>query len=400
MANNKKTIFGWCMYDLSNTAFSALFISMFFPAWIKVYMKGTELQFGLVMSLSMLISAFLVPFIGAMSDATNKKMVYVKIFTVICVIFTFFTPYVSLDIALLFGLLANLAYHACLDVYDAKLVDIANKKNIGRISGYGTALGYAGTVLSVIMAWAIIYFKGSDVSTIQLMFPVTAVFFMLFSIPTFILVKDKAANANISIANAMKVARNSIKSTWSQTRKYKGLVPFLIACFLYMEGINTVIFFLYLYAEDQLKLSLLEFFPVYIALAIASGIGSLVFGKINDSIGPKRSLNIALGIWLIVMVMLMSIKSLTGFIVAGSLGGAVLGAVWTINRPMIVKLSPKNKTAEFFGYQGLTEKFGGIILPTVFGYLATYISYTAGLAVIMAFFLAGIIVLQKVPNSK
>ncbi|MFC1800569.1 MFS transporter [Nanoarchaeota archaeon] len=398
MVGKKGTIFAWAVYDLANTAFSALYITFFFPLLIKVYLGGNEFQLGLVIGISMLLAGIVVPIIGAISDAHGRKMPFVIFFTVSCVIFTTLTGYVGLYAALIFGLIANLTYHAAIDVYDAVLVDISNKKNIGAISGYGTALGYVGTILSLIMAYFLLNRYGWDTKLgTQAMFPATAAFFLLFSLVTFIMLKDKK-KSKIKLGQATRKAFSEVKSTFTQIRKYKGLLTFLIASFIYNDGMNTAILFLYLYGREQVGLSMMHFFYVYSIMAVAAVFGSLIFGKLNDRIGPKKSLTLALVIWISVVMFLMNVSNVVSFLIAGSLGGAVLGAVWTVNRPMLVKLSPRHKIAEMFGFEGMTQKFSGVIGPILFGFLVVRFGYQSALISLLFFFSVGLLVLQKVPD--
>ena len=97
---NKLQIFAWSLYDLANTAFSALFITFFFPMLIKVYLGGNEFQIGLTMGISMLLAGIFVPIIGAISDATNKRMPFIITFTIVCVLFTAITGFVGLTAAI------------------------------------------------------------------------------------------------------------------------------------------------------------------------------------------------------------------------------------------------------------------------------------------------------------
>ncbi|MBS3097969.1 MFS transporter [Candidatus Woesearchaeota archaeon] len=399
--SDKKAIFGWVIYDLANTAFSALFITFFFPLLIKVYLGGNEFQLGLVMGLSMLLAGILVPLIGAVSDSTGRKIPFVIFFTITCVVFTIITPYLGLYLALLFALLANLAYHSAIDVYDALLVDISTKQNIGTISGYGVATGYLGTILSLIMAYIILIIFGFNTKTgIQAIFPATALFFLAFSTITFVLVKDKIKKAKIPLKTAIKKSFSQLKDTLTNMHNHKGLLPFLIASFIYTDGMNTAILFLYLYGREQIKLTLVSFFYVYAVMAVAAMIGSLVFGRITDKIGPKKTLSISLGIWILIITLLINVNNLKSFLIAGSLGGVALGAIWTATRPMLVQLSPKQKIAELFGFQGLTEKFSGVFGPVIFGYVVVKSGYQPALIVLLGFFILGLLILYKVPSKK
>jgi len=349
----------------------------------------------------MLLAGIFVPFIGALSDITGRRMNFVIFFTIICAIFTALTAYVSLYPALIFALIAMLTYHAALDVYDAKLMDISTNKNRGKISGYGVGLGYLGAILSLLMAYVILRVYGWDSAIgIKSVFPATALFFLLFSLITFNLVKDKVKKISISIKDMVKKAFFQIKDTITKLPKYRGLLPFLIASFLYTDGMNTVILFLYLYAREQIKLALIDFFYFYALFALAAIIGSLIFGKISDRIGPKRTLIMLVIIWTFIIMLLMKVSNIQSFIIAGCLGGAALGGVWTVTRPMLVKLSPRKKIAQLFGFQGLTEKFSGVLGPIIFGFVVVRANYQVALSVLLGFFVLGLLLLFFVPNRK
>tara|TARA_Y100000310_G_scaffold345863_1_gene471759 strand:- start:28881 stop:30059 length:1179 start_codon:yes stop_codon:yes gene_type:complete len=390
----KKQIFGWSMYDFADTIFSALFITVYFPLFV-VLKGGTAFHVGLVMSISMLLAGLLVPLLGAVADITQRKKLLLFIFTVLCCIFTFFTGFFNLITVLLFGLLANLFYHACLDVYDSMLVNISTQKNIGRVSGIGTAVGYLGTIFSVIIAYIIGFFYGYEtILGIKIIFILTALLFFGFSVFTFFLIKRKS-KTKITCSH-IKEASSRVLHTLKNIKKYKSVWLFLLASFLYMDAANTAIIFLYLYARDQIGLSLVQFLPLYAVMATAAGIGSLIFGKITDKLGHKKTLIMVLIAWIAIVLMLYIKTNLTTFIIVGILGGALLGAIWTVTRPLLVQLAPKHKIAELFGYQGLTEKFSGVIGPVLFGYIAVTFGFNQALLVVIIFFLSGLFVLRMV----
>jgi len=135
-------------------------------------------------------------------------------------------------------------------------------------------------------------------------------------------------------------------------------------------------------------------------MAIAAVIGSLFFGKVTDKLGHKKTLAYVLILWIVVILILYFKTSYATFLLTGILGGALLGAIWTITRPMLVELAPKAKIAELFGYQGLTEKFSGVIGPVLFGFVAVNLGFKQSLLVVVALFLAGIIVLGFVKDKK
>ena len=150
----KKAI-AWGMYDLANTIYSALFVTFFFPFYVKNYLGGTEFMVGLVFSSSMLLVGLFVPALGAVSDIVRRRMPFIVMFTVVNCAAVALVPSSGLAGALIFALIANFAYHAALNVYNAMLPDVCEGEGIGRISGIGVGMGYMGTFISLGVAYAV-----------------------------------------------------------------------------------------------------------------------------------------------------------------------------------------------------------------------------------------------------
>ena len=394
----KKQIFGWSVYDFANTIFSALFVTVYFPLFV-VLIGGNAFQVGLVFSISLFLAAFTVPFLGAIVDISKRKKVLLFIFTVLCCIFTLFTGFFGLVIALILGLLANFFYHASLDIYDAMLVDLSHKKNIGYISGIGTSVGYGGTLLGIAVAYIVGYYYGFETLTsIKIIFVLTALLFFAFSLFTFATIKEPPTTEITK--KHLKEAYKRVISTIKEIKKYKFIWIFLLSSLLFMDAANTAIIFLYLYARDQLGLTIIQFLPIYATMATAAGLGSLAFGKLTDKIGHKITLNIVLISWITIILLLYFKTTYITFIITGVLGGALLGAIWTLTRPILVEIAPKSKIAELFGYQGLTEKFSGLIGPALFGGVAVAYGFNQALLVVVSLFLLGAIALCFVKVKK
>jgi len=379
------------MYDFANTIFSALFVTVYFPLFV-VLKGGSAFHVGLVMSISMLLAGLTVPLLGAIADITQRKKLLLFIFTMACCILTFLTGFFSLVFVLLLGLFANYFFHAALDVYDSLLVNISTKKNIGRISGLGTAIGYLGAIFSVTLAFIIGIFYGYEtISGIKVVFVLTAFLFFSTSFFTFALVKEPG-KMKIRVQH-FKQAFERVISTIKKIKKYRNIWLFLLASFLFVDAAETAIIFLYLYARDQLSLSLVQFLPLFAIMATASAIGALIFGKITDKIGHKTTLGIILFSWIAIILILYFNTTYATFTLAGIIGGALLGGIWTTTRPLLIQLAPAEKISELLGYHGLTEKFGGVIGPFLFGLIAVTLGFKQALLVIIALFLAGAFVL-------
>lgn len=397
---NVKKVIAWSTYDLANTAFSALFVTFFFPLYVKEVLGGTEFQIGLVFGISMLLVGLIVPVIGALSDAMHRRMPFIFVFTILCVLFTSMTGYVGLFMALLFGLFANFFYHAALTTYNAILPQISAKKEMGFVSGIGAALGYVGTLLSLGMA-SIIFgiFGWNSTFALKLMFPATGLFFLVMSLPIFFGIREQCKCKRWFRHEKISDSVQLVIKTIFNIKQYKGMTSFLLAIFAYVNAISAVIIFLFLYSRTQLGLSIKSFMVVYVVFSITATIGSFFYGKLVDRIGAKKSLSLAGILWIIVVLILLFKPNYTYFLIAGSLGGVALGAVWTSIRPLLIELSPKKQVGQFFGFAELADKFSGIFGPIIFGALATHYNYSAALISLLVFFIVGLIILQKVPEK-
>lgn len=393
---NKKVI-AWSLYDFADTAFSALFITFFFPVLIKVHLGGNEFQIGLAMGFSVLAAAILVPLIGAVSDASGKRLPILIIAAFLTAALAVMAGYSGLFLALLFGFLANITHLISKDVYDAKMIEIVPRRLFGSLSGFGVAIGYLGTVASLAIAYPLLeYFGWENVSGIRVMFWEAAVFYMVFSLPLFFLVPDVVQWVKIGFAAALRNGIKEIKQTFTNLDAFPDLGKFLAASFIYNNGMNSVILFLVLFAREEIGLGTQQFFPIFALMALSAGVGSFLFGRLSDKFGPVTMIKAALLVWIAVILGLIFSTSYAAFIAAGVLGGAALGAIWTLNRHMIAATSPERKIAEIFGYEGLTEKFSGVFGPIIFGYLVIASGYTMGLVSVLLFFAIGLGLIWKI----
>jgi UMF1 family MFS transporter len=423
----------WALYDFADTAFSALFISFFYPILIKTYLGGNEFQIGLSLGLSLLVAALIVPLIGALSDATGKKIPILLVTTAITAGLIAATSFAGLYGALFLGFLANLFNVVDTDLYDSQLVEITREENRGRISGFGAAVGYGGTIASLAMGYLVMSRIGWEKKeAVQAIFQAVAVFYLVFSIPLFLVLKD-AASKEISFRESLQKALAEIKYTLTKMREMPGLGNFLIGSFIYNNGLNTIIVFLGLYATTVIGLTLQAFFFVFAALALGSIAGSLLAGLLSDKIGPKKMLIGTLAVWILDTIYFLNLDAairflkpasqtrtalsinewflsvfqiehfinppLLAFLVGGMIGGAGLGAVCVGNRHLLSRLAPRHKVAEIFGFMGLSKKFSGVAGSVLFGLIVTHFGgYSHAILLILLFFLVGLFFLFRVPS--
>ena len=234
---------------------------------------------------------------------------------------------------------------------------------------------------------------------IRLSFVVAAAFFLFFSIPLFLFISEP----NIERTVKTHIVRNGIDKSFSTLKaiffqsKYPAVSRFLFAFFLYNDAIITIISFASIFAANILKMSddqIIYFFVIVQSTAVA---GSFIFGIISDHIGPKKTITITLFIWLAVVVGAFFVNTIFEFYIIGLLAGASIGSSQSCSRSLMALLTPKEREAEFFGfYDGLFGKSSAVVGPLFYGIISDLSSDRFAALAIGLFFLAGLIILQRV----
>ncbi len=419
---SKFKIFVWTLFDFANTSFSIVVVTFIFAVYFKnVIAQGKpegDLYWSFGISVSMIITAIISPVLGAIADYSAGKKRFLLFFTLLCIVATsllYFTGKGDVYIAIILFIIANIGFQAGLVFYDAFIPEITVPKNYGRVSGYGFAMGYLGSLAVLAISLPFI-----NKNLIKETFPLAALFFLVFAIPIFIYLEDsrrKIVQTNFYIS----IGLNRVASTVKHLKNYKNLAIFLLAFFFYIEGVNTVIFFSGNYASTTLNFTMKELIMFFIIVQTTAIIGSAVFGVISDSIGQKKSIVITLVIWIftiliafytseeknMLMNFLVKITKLTpkelmikSFYFIGLLAGSVMGATQSTSRSLMSKLTPSDKKTEFFGFYSLFGKSSAVVGPLVFGYVS-YITENQRFAIlsIAAFFIVGLIILNFVNDN-
>ena len=406
----KKKVFSWLLFDFANTSFSVIMVTFVFPLYFKnVICKGEpsgDALWGFSISLSMLLVALISPVLGAAADYSGKRKRFLFAFTLISVVATAFLsfsgPGMAVTAVALF-IFANIGFEGGLVFYDAYLKEITSDKSIGRVSGYGFAMGYLGA-LSILLLVRPLLNKGivlSNVPNVQLSFLVAALFFALFAAPIFIVLKDKPKDEKPAISFAsIGSSIKEVKYTVQHIMSYPDLVRFLIAYFFYNDAILTVITFSSIYAQNTLGFTtgeLIVFFMLVQTTAIA---GSIIFGFVTDRIGPKRTIVITLVIWFVVVLAAIFADSKELFFYTGMLAGMSMGSSQAASRSMMARLTPREHVTEFFGfYDGTFGKASAIAGPLMFGLVSAHAgSQKAALASLLMFFTIGLLLMTRVKS--
>lgn len=401
MISDKKKIFIWTLFDFANTSFSIVVVTFLYAVYFKkVVAEGQpigDLYWSLGTSIAMIITAIISPVLGAIADYSAGKKRFLLFFTLLCITATsllFFIGRGDVLWGLILFILANIGFEAGLVFYDSFLPEITEPKNYGRVSGYGFAMGYLGSLVTLAIIYPFI-----QAEMIIESFPVSALFFLIFALPIFLYLRDNRKTPAVH-ESYFTIGVTRVWNTISHLKYYKNLAIFLLAYFFYIEGVNTIIFFSGNYASTTLGFSETELLIFFLTVQTTAIVGSIVLGIIADSIGQKKTIIITLVMWLITVIIAYSITDKTGFYVVGLIAGAAMGSSQSTSRSLMSKLTPTDKKTEFFGFYSFFGKSSAVIGPLVFGFVS-YLSGDQRLAILSIgfFFITGLLILLKVKDN-
>ena len=406
---NKVRIFFWTLFDFARTAFSVIIITVIYSKYFSNYVTGGKVWlWGLSVSVSMIITALLSPPLGAIADVSRNRKRFLLIFTsvtILCTALMFNVQKGDIILGMVLFIIANVGYEGGVVFYDAFLPNITEKKNLGRVSGYGFEMGYLGALAVLLIIKLLLPPQNSAdyYFYIRLSFVVAAIFFLVFSIPLFLFVSEPDVKSKLRkglIKNGIQKSVDTFKAIFFH-QKYPSVSRFLLAFFLYNDAIITIIAFASIFASGLLKMTDAQIIYFFIIVQSTSIFGAFIFGIISDHIGPKTTISITLVIWLIVIAGAYIDKSIVGFYIVGLLAGLSIGSSQSCSRSLMALLTPKEREAEFFGfYDGLFGKSSAVIGPLVYGIVANISNQRFAVLAIGLFFLAGLIILQKVEVPK
>ena len=375
----KRAVWSWILYDLANTIFSMGVVSLYFSLWVRdqVGPDRADAVYGVVTALSMGIIFVISPLLGAMTDRAARRMPFLVWSTIICVLLTALIGRGGYTMTMLAFVLANAAYQAGLQFYDALLPEVSTPENRGRISGLGVAIGYLGSYFAVAIG---LIFGTEDKA---FLFTAIAGAFLLCALPCFVFVRERG-NPNPRPVFGWRVVVDSTGETirtLRDGRAYPGLLRFLIGRIFYTDAINTVISIMTLYTVNvavasglgqkagEAKAQLIMLSAISAAVA-----GGFAWGWLVDKVGPKRTLGMVLWLWVVTFCCAAAIGLFTLpvnlLFVIGALAGIGMGGIWAADRPYMLRLTPPDRIGEFYGLYGMVGRFSAITGPLIWAIVA------------------------------
>lgn len=406
-------ILAWTLFDFANTGFSVMMITLVFPVFFRKVIAGggndADRLWGTTISASMLLTALIAPVLGAAADTSNRRRLFLLTFTLLSIACTAALGFIGAGevvIASALLIVANIGFEGGIVFYDAYLPAISTPQTVGRISGYGFGMGYLGAMAILGICLPLLTASDADnTANIQRCFLITAGFFLLFSLPLFLSFPDappqtQPTGKSLSFVETITLGFERVKNTLSHLRDYPNLARFLLAFFIYNDGILTVIAFAGIYAETTLGFTFGELVIFFITIQAAAILGSLLFGNLTDRIGAKPTIFITLGLWSVVVIVAYFTTTKEMFYADGFLAGIAIGSSQSASRSLMSSLTPKHREAEFFGfYDGFCGKASAIIGPLLFGILSEQAGQRTAILSVLVFFIAGTALLWRVEDN-
>ncbi len=413
MQTDKRTIYSWALYDWANSAYATTVMAGFFPIFFKSY-YSTDVEatlstahLGFANSISSFIIVLIAPLLGAMADSGSLKKRFLFLFAYLGILMSAALALVSQgewQLAAFIYILGNVGFMGADTFYDALLPSISDRKNVDYISGLGFAFGYLGGgilfSINVLMLQDFSFFGlDSEAEAIKASFISVAVWWTLFSLPLFWFVEEKKKEPK-SAASLLKDGYLRLKNTFSKIKKLKGVLLFLIAYWLYIDGVDTIIRM----AVDYGMALGFDSKNLIFALLIVQFVGfpaTLMFAKIAQFWDTKKAIFLAIGIYLFITLWATMMEKVYEFYMLAVMIAFVQGGIQALSRSYYSKMIPKEHAAEFFGFYNFLGKFAAILGPLLVALVALFTQNSrASIGSVAILFIFGAILLYFVDEKK
>jgi UMF1 family MFS transporter len=413
----KRAVLSWCLYDWANSAYPTVVTTFVFGAYFTTAVaetpeSGTE-AWGYAVGLAGLAVALFSPVLGAIADRGGRRKPWLAVLTLAGVVTTALLWYTRPDPAdimwaLVFVTLSSIAFEFGMVFYNAMLPDLAGPDRVGRVSGWGWALGYVGGLTCLVIALfgfvkadaPLFGIPTEDAANVRAVMLLAAGWFALFSLPLFLFTPDRPSTGR-SASRAVREGLATLRATIRDIRNYDAILRFLIARMLYADGLVTLFAVGGIYAAGTFGMDLGEVIQFGIALNLMAGLGALAFAWADDWVGAKPVIVVSLIALIGLGAGALVVESKTAFWIIGMALGVFVGPSQSASRSMMARLAPEGLRTEMFGLYALSGRATSFMGPIAFGFATgLFGSQRAGMATILVFLVAGLLLLIPVREPR
>ncbi|HSG81145.1 MAG TPA: MFS transporter [Gemmatimonadota bacterium] len=405
----RREIGSWCLYDFANSAFTTLIVTFIFSEFFTRVIAADNVSGTVIWSRAVNISAIIValstPVLGAIADFSRRKKLFLLLATLQTIIFTaflfFMGPGMAFAAAFVF-VIANVGFEGANVFYNAFLPEIATSKNMGRISGYGWALGYVGGLLALVIALQMVqgWLPDDGYLNVRSTTLLVAVWYAVFSIPLFVWLRERGKARHVEPGTYMKEGFVRVGETFRHLRRYREAAKLLLARLVYNDGLVTIFSFGAIYASAVFGMQTADVIKLGITLNVTAAIGAFALGYVNDWIGGKPTIAITLVVLIVAALVGATAETRTGFWIAAVGIGLMVGPNQAASRSLLGVMIPEEKHGEFFGFFAFSGKLASVAGPFVYGSVVGATgSHRIAMASIVVFFILGLILLMTVDEK-
>ncbi|MEE9576290.1 MAG: MFS transporter, partial [Gemmatimonadota bacterium] len=392
----------------ANSAFTTLIVTFIFSAYFMQVIVGDEVR-GTVLwtravNISAIIVALTMPVLGAIADFSRRRKRFLLLATLQTLVFTtllFFMQPGMVVLAVVLFVFANVAYEGGQAFYNAFLPEISTPRNMGRISGYGWALGYVGGLAALgIALWMMSALPENGHLNVRATILLVAIWFAVFSIPTFLFLRERGIARAVEPGTYMREGFRRVAETFRHLRRYREAAKVLLARLVYNDGLVTIFALAGIYSIAVFDFTIEEVIRLGIVANVAAGLGAFGFGFVNDWIGGKRTIAITLVVLTISAILGATAETRTGFWIAAIVISFMVGPTQSASRTLLGSMTPEAKHAEFFGFYAFSGKLSSILGPLLFGTVVGVTgSHRLAMGSMVVFFVAGFVLLMLVDEK-
>lgn len=407
----------WAFYDWANSAYITVIQTFVFSAYftrsVAVDQTVGSALWGNAIGVAGLLVAICGPILGAIADQTGRRKPWIFWFTLLCVLCTgmlWFVKPASAYVrpALLLICLSTLGFEFASIFYNAMLPDLVPPNRTGRWSGWGWALGYAGGLACLILALLAFVdgenswfgFSRDNARHVRATFVMVAGWFLLFSLPLFLITPDKAGRA-IPWRNAVSRGMRQLYQSVLEIRRYGNIVRFLVARMIFVDGLATLFVFGGIYAASVFEMTERDVLLFGIGLNVTAGIGAALFSFLDDRLGAKTTIIASLVGLAVSTLLILTVTSRMWFWIYSLVLGIFVGPCQASGRSYLARVAPPALRNEMFGLFALSGKATAFFGPLLVGWV-TYFSGSQrlGMSTILLFFAAGFFLMLPVANDR
>jgi UMF1 family MFS transporter len=406
----RKPVLSWAFYDWANSAFATTVMAGFFPAFFQRYWSlGVDptvstSRLGIANGIAGFVVALLAPVLGAIADRGGVRRRFLIAWSLLGIVGTallFFVEQGAWELAVGLFIVGSIGFAGANVFYDALLLDVAAEHELDRVSAFGYSLGYLGGGLlfavNVAMTVKPEWFGLPDIAAaIRVSFLMVAVWWAVFLLPLALNVRETPPAAPLPFLAAARAGLTELGATLREIGKYREIVLFLVAYWLYIDAVNTIIKMAVDYGV-ALGLPTSSLLAALLLTQFVAFPAALLFGVLGDRIGAKRGILIGIAVYSVATMYAFFLDSVAEFFVLAVVIGLVQGGVQSLSRSLFGRLVPPGKGGEFFGFYNMMGKFATVVGPLLVAVVAmTTGSSRASIASLVLLFVAGGLVLLKV----